>query len=489
MTLEYLLELVHNYSTEDKELIIRAYEFAKFCHKGVKRKSGDPYIIHPLSVACILAEMHADADTIAAGLLHDVLEDCPTISKEDLAQTFNPTIAKLVDGVSKMKKVDFNNDKVLTAAANTQKLVLGLWQDIRVIVIKIADNLHNMRTEQFQPPHKQIEHANETMGLYAPFARLTGAYKLMSELEDLSFSYLDPEGYKEMDDLIKFVEHEYEEEKEQLLIEVAQMLNSNHIPFNIKSQIKSHYELHRKILTYGSYDNIHDLYGIRILLDNVENCYTVKAELEMMYKYLKEKGKDYIKRPKTNRYRSLHTSIISPNGYNFQFQINTEQMQAINNYGLTAYWNLLSDQNRDVVAQVMQNDFRHFPCFSILKDMASANRTPESYVRELNNDVLVEKVYVYTPNEDVIELPIGSTPIDFAYKIHTDIGNSITGVEVNGQKERLDYKLKNKDVVNILYDPTLLTSPDECPDYSSMCKTEHAKRKIKEFHHSNIPQS
>ena len=209
----------------------------------------------------------------------------------------------------------------------------------------------------------------------------------------------------------------------------------------------------------------------------------------MMYKYLKEKGKDYIKRPKTNRYRSLHTSIISPNGYNFQFQINTEQMQAINNYGLTAYWNLLSDQNRDVVAQVMQNDFRHFPCFSILKDMASANRTPESYVRELNNDVLVEKVYVYTPNEDVIELPIGSTPIDFAYKIHTDIGNSITGVEVNGQKERLDYKLKNKDVVNILYDPTLLTSPDECPDYSSMCKTEHAKRKIKEFHHSNIPQS
>ncbi|MDE6141056.1 MAG: HD domain-containing protein [Bacilli bacterium] len=252
MTLEYLLELVHNYSTEDKELIIRAYEFAKVCHQGVLRKSGEPYIIHPLSVACILAEMHADADTIAAGLLHDVLEDCPQITREDLAHTFNPTIAKLVDGVTKFKKIEYNNDKALTVAANNQKLVQGLLQDIRVIIIKLADNLHNMRTEQFQPAHKQEEHARETMGLYVPFARLTGAYKLMVELEDLSFSYLNPQGYKEMDDLIKFVASEYETEKEQILIEVAQMLNSNKIPFNIKSQIKSHYELHRKLLTYGS---------------------------------------------------------------------------------------------------------------------------------------------------------------------------------------------------------------------------------------------
>lgn len=483
MTLEYLLELIHNYSTEDKELIIRAYEFAKVCHQGVLRKSGEPYIIHPLSVACILAEMHADADTIAAGLLHDVLEDCPQITREDLAHTFNPTIAKLVNGVTKFKKIDFNNDKALTAAANTQKLVQGLWQDIRVIIIKLADNLHNMRTEQFQPPHKQLEHARETMSLYVPFARLTGAYKLMIELEDLSFSYLNPQGYKEMDDLIKFVTSEYETEKEQILIEVAQMLNSNKIPFNIKSQIKTHYELHRKLLTYGSYNNIHDLYGIRILLNNVENCYSVKAEIEMMFKYLKEKGKDYIKRPKTNRYRSLHTSIISPSGYNFQFQINTPDMQTINTYGLTAYWSLLNDQKRDIVAQVMQNDFKQFPCFSILKDMATSNKSPESYVRELNNDVLIDKVYVYTPAEDVIELPIGSTPIDFAYKIHTNIGNTITGVEINGQREPLDYKLKNKDVVNIIYDLSLLDSKDR-PDYTDMCKTEHAKRKIKEYRKS-----
>lgn len=488
MTLEYLLELIHNYSTEDKELIIRAYEFAKVCHKGVLRKSGEPYIIHPLSVACILAEMHADADTIAAGLLHDVLEDCQQITKEDLARTFNPTIAQLVDGVTKMKKNHFNNDKVLTAAANTQKLVRGLGQDIRVIIIKLADNLHNMRTEQYQPPHKQIEHSRETMSLYAPFARLTGAYKLMSELEDLSFSYLDPEGYKEMDDLIKFVAKEYEEEKEQILIEVAQMLNSNNISYNIKSQIKTHYELHRKLLTYGSYDKIHDLYGIRILLDDVESCYSVKAELEMMFKYLEEKGKDYIKRPKTNRYRSLHTSIESPNGYNFQFQINTPEMQMINSYGLPAYWSLFSGQKKEVVAQVMQNDFKRFPCFSILKEMARANQSPESYVRELNNDVLIDKVYVYTPAEDVIELPIGSTPIDFAYKIHSDIGNTITGVLINGQSERLDYKLKNKDVVNILYDLSLLDAKDR-PDYTDMCKIEQAKRKIKEHRKTLLLQA
>lgn len=480
MNLEYLLGLVHNYSREDKELIIRAYEFAKVCHNGVFRKSGEPYIIHPLSVACILAEMNADADTIAAGLLHDVLEDCPNITKDDLSRSFNPTIAKLVDGVTKLRKVDFNNDKILTDAANTRKLVESMGNDIRVLIIKLADKLHNMRTEAFQSPSKQIEHSHETMDFFVPFARLTGAYKLMMELEDLSYFYLDPKGYQEMDKLIKFVAKEYEEEKEQLLIEVAQMLNSNNIPFDMRSQIKSHYELHRKLLTYGSYDSIHDLYGIQIILNNVEDCYRVKAELEGMFKYLKEKGKDYIKRPKANLYRSLHTSIISPSGYNFQFQVNTADMQKINAYGLTAYWNLLKDRNKDEIVKTMQNDFKRFPFFSLIEDLSNKNVSTESYVKEINDEVLTEKIYVFTPEGDVIELPVGATPIDFAYKIHTDIGNTLIEAKVNGESVPLWQQLKNKDVVKIIYDLSLLTDPNR-PDYSSMCKTEYAKRKIKEY--------
>lgn len=482
MDFEYLLELIHNYSVEDKDLIIRAYEFAKVCHKGVLRKSGEPYIIHPVAVACILAEMHADADTIASGLLHDILEDCPEITKDDLTRSFNSTIANLVDGVTKLKKIDFNNDKILTDAANTRKLIERSYMDIRVIIIKLADKLHNMRTEKFQPPKKQEEHSHETMDLFVPFARLTGAYKLMTELEDLSFSYLDPKGYQEMDDLIKFVTEEFKEEKEKILIEVAQMLNSNHISYNIKSQIKSHYELHRKLLTYGSYDNIHDLYGINITLDSEEDCYSVRTELELMFKYLREKRKDYIRRAKTNGYRALHTSIISPNGYKFQFQLNTPEMYKINAYGLTAYWSLLPGHKKEEVVKKMQQDTLSFPVFSVIKQLSSdKNITNESYVKEIKNDVLKDKVYVYTPKGDVVELPIGSTPVDLAYKIHTNIGNTITAAEVNGEFVPLDYELKNKDEVKIHHDPSVLNEPNR-PDYSSFCKTSLAKRKIKEYH-------
>lgn len=481
MDIEYLLRLVHNYSVEDKELIIRAYEFAKVCHEGVFRKSGEPYIIHPLSVACILAEMHADADTIAAGLLHDILEDCPQITKKDLARTFNPTIANLVNGVTKFKKMDYNNDKILTDEANTRKLIESLFMDIRVILIKLADNLHNMRTEQYQPEHKQIEHAHETKDLYVPFARLTGAYKLMLELEDLSFYYLDPKAYKEMDDLINYVKSEYEEEKGRILIQVAQMLNSNHISYNIKSQIKSHYELHRKLLTYGSYDNIHDLYGINVILDSIEDCYSVRAELELMFNYLKEKRKDYIKRPKTNLYQALHTSIISPSGYNFQFQLNTQDMYKINTYGITAYWSLFRGLSKDEIAHRMQQDSKKFPVFSIIKKLASdKNISNESYVSEIKNDVLKEKVYAHTPRGDVIELPVGSTPVDFAFKIHSKIGNTITGATVNGEEVPLSYELKNKDVVEVQYDLSLLDNPNR-PDYSNLCKTAYAKRMIKKY--------
>ncbi len=484
MDIEYLLTLVHNYSVEDKELIIRAYEFAKVCHKNVFRKSGEPYIIHPLSVACILAEMHADADTIAAGLLHDILEDCPQITKEYLASNFNPTIANLVDGVTKLKKIDFNNDKILTEEANIRKLIESSYSDIRVIIIKLADKLHNMRTEEYQPPHKQEEHSRETRDLFVPFARLTGAYKLMTELEDLSFFYLDPKGYQEMDDLINYVRNEYEEEKEQILIETAQMLNSNHVPYNIKTQIKSHYELHRKLLTYGSYQNIHDLYGINIILGTKEDCYSVRSELELMFKFLKDKRKDYIKRPKTNLYQALHTSIISPHGYNFQFQLSTAEMHKINSYGLTAYWDILKKQNKEEVAKRMQQTAMTFPVFSLISKLATDTKVSnQSYVDEIKNDVLKDKVYVSTPKGDIIELPSGATPVDFAYKIHSTIGNTITKAIVNGECVPLSYVLKSKDVVKIEYDPSLLDNPN-FEDYTNLCTTAYAKRMIKEYHKS-----
>ena len=469
---------IKDYSSEDKQLIIRAYEFASVVHRGVKRKSGEDYIIHPLSVACILAEMHADADTIAAGLLHDTIEDGVGITREKIAGIFNPTIAMLVDGVTKMKKMQFNNDKKMTDDANTRKIVESIIIDVRIFIIKLADRLHNMRTLEFHKPEKQIEHAIETRELFIPFAYLIGAYNIKAELEDICFKYLEPDEYKRIEDYIKYITSAYRSTLDEVVCTISQVLNTNQVPFNIKVRIKNLYGMYQKLKQYGTIEDIHDLVAIKILLSDEESCYWVNKQLENMYEVLEEKSKDYIKIPKTNLYSALHTSIISPSGYKLQFQIKTLQMHKINAYGLTAYWNLLKNQRRLTPAQKMQDEVRKLQFFSVIKELVDLEVSNDKFNEEIKDDLLSKKIYVSTPKGDVIELPCGSTPIDFAYKIHTDIGNTIVSAVVNDEVVRLNYQLQNKDVVNIISNKHFI-GPKE--DYLSYCKTKQAKRKIKEL--------
>lgn len=479
MGIETLLQLIKNYSAKDKELIIRAYEFACEVHKNQTRKSGEPYITHPIAVACILAKLHADADTVVAGLLHDCIEDGYGITKELLAKVFNPTIALLVDGVTKIEKINFNNDKHLAEEASTQKMLIGIISDIRILIVKLADRLHNMRTLEFHKPAKQIEISFETMDFFIPFATLIGEYTLKLELEDLSFRYLNPREYQNMQKLKEQLLKDNRRVLDEVIIEVSQMLNSRNIPFDVKLNIKNLYGLYKRLKEHGKIENVHDVFSVNFLLNTELDCYDVRDEISKMYSVLTDKSKDYIKNPKTNMYRSLHTSVISPNKRIIQFQIKTPEMDMINSYGITAYWSLLKNQNRLTPAEKMQDDIKKFQFFQILEELVNMNVSASEFNQEVKNDILANKIYVSTPDEEIIELPHNSTPVDFAYKIHSDLGNYIIAAIVNGERVPLDYKLNNKDSVRIIAKKDLIGPRI---DTEPFCKTESAKRKVKEFY-------
>ena len=480
MELENLLILVKDYSVEDKALIIRAFEFASRVHAGVKRKSGEDYIKHPLSVACILAEMHADADTIAAGLLHDTIEDGENITKEIISEVFNPTIGMLVDGVTKMKKIEFNNNKFLTDEANTRKIIESITQDIRIFIIKLADRLHNMRTLEFHKPAKQVENAVETMELFIPFANLIGEYFLQLELEDLAFKYINPEEYFDKSKLKIDLMKEYRPSVDEMLCTISQHFNSNDMNFNVRVAFKNIYGLHKRLKTFKSTDNIHDFVTIKLLVEDLDKCYLFKEELEKIYPIIPERSKDYIKHPKTNMYQAIHLSTKDRHGRLIQIQVMTPEMYKINQYGLTAYWKLL--KNKQITpAEAMQNDIKKFQFFALLHELTQLNPSNATFNREIKEDILSDQVYVYTPKGEAIELPAGSTPIDFAYKIHTDLGNSYIYAVVNGEYVTPDYKLKSDDVIEVFSDAQLI-GPRR--DYSKMCRAIRTKRKIREFKRS-----
>lgn len=475
MQLADLLKYISDYEPQYKELILRAYAFAYSVHKGVKRKSGEEYITHPIAVACLLAEMKADADTIAAGLLHDVVEDGENITVGLIEEQFNPTIALLVDGVTKMKKVDFNNDKLKTNEANTRKMIESVTKDIRVLIIKLADRLHNMRTLQYHKPEKQIEISKETMDFFVPFATLIGEYTFKKELEDLSFKYLNPLEYERLDLIIKKSELEYSSAINRTIYEIAQLLNSNGVMYELIPQTKNIYGLHMRLKMYENIEDVHDLFSLKFIVKDINTCYWLRDRINELFESLPDRAKDYIQNPKTNMYRSLHTSIKSDLGRLIQIQIKTQEMYMINAYGLPAYWSLMSLNNP---AEKMQNDVSHFQFFSVLQELINSNLPTPEFNREVTNDLLAYKVYVYTPEHEVIELPEGASVIDFAYKIHTDIGDNFISATVNGERVPLDYKLQNGDVINVIseelvYGPRL--------DLEPYCKTEHAKRKVKEL--------
>ena len=473
ITLQDLLNKLREYNPEEVEIVKRAYEYADTLHKGQMRQSGEPYISHPLNVAYILAETHADRDTICAGLLHDTLEDT-NITKEDISHDFNQNIANLVDGVTKLSKMNFSS-KQDQNYANTRKIITGITEDVRIIIIKLADRLHNMRTLQFKSEFKQKENALETMEIFVPLAYYIGAYRIKSELEDLSLQYLKPDMYKKIEERKLRLEESSNDCLKEMLYKIETLLNDKNIPNEIKIRTKNIYGIYKRLNEGHKLSDIHDLLALKIMVDEVENCYRTLYLIHNEYHPINDKFKDYICNPKTNMYQSLHTTVFGPDDRLVQTQIRTFDMDKVASFGLTAYWDEQKGKARDVMQDDLKQKFQFFKSLTEINSMFGDN---QQFVNQVKTELFADRVYVYTTKGDIIELPKGATPIDFAYKIHTDIGNTMVGVFVNDEFVPIDYVLHNKDRVRIVTDEL---SYGPRIDWIDKAQTSLAKRKIKEF--------
>ena len=473
MDIEKLIALIKTYNAEEENIIRKAYEYARLMHAGQRRQSGEPYIIHPLNVAYILAQMKADRDTICAGLLHDTLEDTKA-TKEEISNLFNPCVAELVDGVTKLSKMNFSSKKE-EVCANTKKIISGITEDIRIIIIKLADRLHNMRTLQYKSVYKQKENAIETLELFVPLAYSIGAYRIKNELEDLSFQYLKPDKYKEIKEVKERVENESKDSLIQMLYNIKGLLEQEQIKNCINLRTKNIYGIYKRLNEGHKLSDIHDLLALKIMVDEVANCYYTLGAIHKEYHPINDKFKDYICNPKTNMYQSLHTTVFGPDDRLVQTQIRTFDMDRVASFGLTAYWDEQKGKARDVMQDDLKQKFQFFKSLTEINSMFGDN---QQFVNQVKTELFADRVYVYTTKGDIIELPKGSTPIDFAYKIHTDIGNTMVGAFVNDEYVPIDYMLQNKDRVRIVTDD-LSYGPRE--DWIDKAQTTYAKRKIREF--------
>lgn len=473
MTIDDLLRIVKDYNPEEVDIIRKAYEYASNFHKGQYRQSGEPYITHPLNVAYILAEMHADRDTVCAGLLHDTIEDTE-VTKEDIADVFNKNIANLVDGVTKLSKMNFSS-KEEQNLANTRKIITGITSDVRIIIIKLADRLHNMRTLEYKNSFKQKENALETMEIFVPLAYYIGAYRIKSELEDLSLRYLKPDMYKQIEEKKQRIELDSKECLDEMLTKIKKILDDKNIPNEIKVRTKNIYGIYKRLNEGNKISDIHDLLALKIMVDEVENCYQTLYLVHSLYHPINDKFKDYITNPKTNMYSSLHTTVFGPDNRLVQTQIRTFEMDKIASFGLTTYWDINKGEARNVMQRDLKNKYQFFDSLTEMDTMFCDN---QDFISQVKTELFTDKIYVYTTKGDIIELPIGSTPIDFAYKIHTDIGNTMVAAIVNNEYVPIDYELHNKDRVKIVTDD-LSFGPRE--NWIDIAKTSYAKKKIKEF--------
>lgn len=473
ITLQDLLNKVKEYSPSSVESAKKAYEYAGILHSEQTRQSGEPYIIHPLNVAYILAEMHADSDTVCAGLLHDTIEDT-NITKIDISHDFNQNIANLVDGVTKLSKMNFSSKKDRNYA-NTRKIITGINEDVRIIIIKLADRLHNMRTLQFKSELKQKENALETMEIFVPLAYYIGAYRIKSELEDLSLQYLKPDMYKQIKNKKQNLEIVSRSCLEEMLYKIKELLSNKEIPNEIKVRTKNIYGIYKKLNEGHKLSDIHDLLALKIMVDEVDNCYKTLGLIHSEYHPINNKFKDYICNPKTNMYKSLHTTVFGPEDRLVQTQIRTFDMDKVASFGLTSFWETQKNEARSTMQQDLKEKFQFFKSLTEINSMFRDNI---EFVTQVKNELFADRIYVYTTKGDIIELPKGSTPIDFAYKIHTDIGNTMVGVFINEEYEPIDYILQNKDRVRIITDD-LSFGPRE--EWLNKVKTTRAKRKIREF--------
>ena len=473
ITIDDLLNMIKQYNYEELAAVKKAYEYAKDLHQGQKRQSGEDYITHPLNVAYILAEMKADKDTICAALLHDALEDTKT-TKEEIAENFNVTIANLVDGVTKISKMNFSS-KEAQNYANTRKIITGITEDVRIIIIKLADRLHNMRTLDFKVEFKQKENSLETMEIFVPLAYYIGAYRIKSELEDLSLRYLKPDMYKRIEEQQAKIKLDTSGCLEEMLTKIKDVLSSHNIPNEIKVRIKNIYGIYKRLNDGQRLADIHDLLSLKIMVDSISNCYLTLGMIHKEYPPINNKFKDYICNPKTNMYQSLHTTVFGPEDRLVQTQIRTFDMDKVASFGLTTYWDINKGQARDAMQQDLKEKYQFFKSLTEINAMFGDN---QDFINQVKNELFTDKVYVYTTKGDIIELPKGSTPIDFAYKIHSDVGNTMVAAVVNDEYVPLEYKLKNKDRVKIVTDELSYGPRDE---WEKIAKTTRAKRKIREF--------
>ena len=471
--IEDLINLVKTYKTEGLEKIRKAYDMASVLHEGQFRQSGEPYIIHPLNVAYILAEIHADIDTICAGLLHDTIEDT-NVKKEEIEENFNSDVANLVDGVTKISKLNFSN-KVDENMANTRKIITGITEDVRIIIIKLADRLHNMRTLQYKKHFKQVENSIETLEIFVPLAYYIGAYRIKTELEDLSLSYIKPDMYKRIEATKLKIELESKDLLLDMTNKIIRILNDSGIPNEIKIRTKNIYGIYRKVIIGQKLSEVHDLLSLKVMVDSIDNCYRTLGMIHKEYHSIDENFKDYIWNPKTNMYRSLHTTVFGPDNKLVQAQIRTFDMDKIASLGLCTYWEINNDGARDLMQKELKEKYQFFKSLIEINSMFGDNR---EFVNQVKKEVFSDNVYVYTPKGEVIELPLGSTIIDFAYKIHTDVGNKMVGAIVNDKFVNEYYVLKNKDRVFILTDELALGPRDNWID---IAQTSTAKKKIREF--------
>ena len=473
----------------DISMIEKAYELAKKAHGNQCRKSGEPYIVHPLWVTIILANLEMDKETIVAGMLHDVVEDTE-VTDGEIEKEFGKEVALLVDGVTKLGQLSYSSDKLEVQAENLRKMFLAMAKDIRVIIIKLADRLHNMRTLQFMTPAKQKEKAKETMDIYAPIAQRLGISKIKTELDDLALKYSQPEVFFDLVAQINARKTEREEFVDQIVAEVSKHMENAHIKCEISGRVKHFFSIYRKMVNQDkTVDQIYDLFAVRIIVDSVKDCYAALGVIHEMYTPIPGRFKDYIAMPKANMYQSLHTTLMSSVGQPFEIQIRTEEMHKTAEYGIAAHWKYKetggsSQKNIETQAEEKLSWLRQI--LEWQRDM-SDNREFLNLIKG-DLDLFAEDVYCFTPQGDVKNLPNGSTPIDFAYAIHSAVGNKMVGARVNGKLVNIDYKIQNGDRIEIL---TSQNSRGPSRDWLNIVKSTQAKNKInqwfkKEFKEENI---